>query len=45
MTTTTLIILVAIVALIVVIAARRSGPSVTHIETRRHKESDRDSDA
>lgn len=38
MSTTTLIILVALVALIIVIAARGSGPSVTHIERRRHVE-------
>jgi hypothetical protein len=38
MSTTTLMILVALVALIIVIAARGRGPSVTHIERRRHVE-------
>ena len=37
---------IAVVALIVAIAiSQRSGTRVTHIETRRHKENDRDSDA
>ena len=41
MNTTTIILIVAIVAVIAFLAVQRSGPRVTHIETRRDDE-DRD---
>jgi hypothetical protein len=42
--TTTIIIIVAVVAVIALLASQRSGPRVTHIESRRHEEDRKDAD-
>ena len=46
MTTTTMIIIVAVAAIVaLVLIGRDSGPRVTHIDTKREREDDRDDGA
>ena len=44
MSTTTIILIVAVVAVIALLAVRGGGPRVTHIETHRKSEDQKDGD-